>query len=143
MPSIYRSKSLTMSFYTGLASKYAQLRKEEESSSKVVKICMEEFEVSAATVSDALLFLKFLRDKNELVYDRYEQKFFSTSTLICIFQAANRSGKTTDEVIDSLFRYYKLQSDKPIKSSSKRGGRFPLSQTDVRKWMKEVIPPIR
>jgi hypothetical protein len=143
MPSIYRSKSLTMSFYTSLADKYNQLAKDGKSSREARKACMEEFEVSDQTVSHALLFLKFPKHTNELVYGRYERKFFATSTLICIFQAANRSDKTTDEVIDSLFHYYKLQSDKPIKSSSKRGGKFPLSQLDVRKWMQETIPPIR
>jgi hypothetical protein len=138
MPSISRSKSLTMSFYTGLAARHDHLTKDKKPSHEAVKICIKEFEVSAQTVSDALLFLKFPEHENKRVYGLYEREFFATSTLIFILKAASRLDRRTDDVIKSLFSHVEIDEQEPTKSIPRRGGKFPLSQTDVKNWMKET-----
>lgn len=136
-----------MSFYTSIAIRHEQLKENGRLSSQARKICKEEFEVSAQTVSDALLFLQFPRQKNKTAYELYEQQHFSTSTLILIFKAAKRlKQETTNGVIEHLLGCYPLKGTATLDKTTtarRRGGGFPVSQTDVENWMKEAIPPIR
>lgn len=139
MPSIQRSKSLTMSFYIGLADKYSQLTSNGKSSSEAVKICAESSTVSSQTVSDARLFLRFpsSNEDNKSAYKLHENEICASSTLVCIFKAAKKlNRKSTRDVVISLTEHYKLEG-KNEQTVPRRGGGFQLSQNDVKKWMKK------
>jgi hypothetical protein len=138
MPSTFRSKPLTLSSYTGLAARHAQLIKAKKPSGEAVRICIREFGITAQTVSDALLLLRFPEQENERVYDLCRREFFAASTLISILKAARRLRKTPDDVTKSLFGYVEIDEQGLTKSIPRRGRTFPLSQTDVKNWMKEM-----